>query len=262
MSRQVPPANSPEWIRSPEPPRSDRALFTAAGCILVVILAIVAWALWHRAPTGQSAAAVQTMALPPPTAVPGPVAAERPEEAFVGPIRPTPRTVASASRPVKQLESPTLTAPPAPPVSAVVVDEHDAPASAEAAHSEVAVAPDAADATVAPLVPSTVSGPTYDTDDTDVTPPTAIFPQLFGMLSQSSPGVRNDVMTISVVVNERGSVDSVKAVNVPLSIGESVMLTAALSAVKSWHFRPAMKDGAAVKYRQIVPLKISGDFIP
>lgn len=69
-------------------------------------------------------------------------------------------------------------------------------------------------------------------------------------------------MTIAVVVNERGSVDSVKAVNVPLSLGESVMLTAALSAVKSWQFRPAMKDGAAVKYRQIVPLKLSGDFIP
>jgi hypothetical protein len=186
------------------------------------------------------------------------VAAERPEDAFVGPIRPDPRTVA-ASRPVKRSESPTLAAAPAEPVSAVVVGAHDAPATAAPAQSEVAAAPDA---TVAPVVPSTVSGPTYDTDDTDVTPPTAVFPQLYGMLSQSSPGVRNDVMTIAVVVNERGSVDSVKAVNVPLSLGESVMLTAALSAVKSWQFRPAMKDGAAVKYRQIVPLKLSGDFIP
>jgi hypothetical protein len=28
--------------------------------------------------------------------------------------------------------------------------------------------------------------------------------------------------------------------------------------VKAWHFRPAMKDGAPVKYRQIVPLRITG----
>lgn len=260
MSSQTSPANSPSWIRSPEAPRSDGALWTAAGCIFVVILAmaIAGWSLWHRAPTGQSAAAVQTQALSPTVADPEPVAAERSEDTFVGPIRPDPRTVA-ASRPVKQSESPTLTAAPAEPVSAVVVRALDAAASAAPAKSEVTAAPDAA---VAPLVPSTVSRPTYDTDDTDVTPPTAVFPQLFSMLSQSSPGVRNDVMTIAVVVNERGSVDSVKAVNVPLSLGESVMLTAALSAVKSWQFRPAMKDGAAVKYRQIVPLKLSGDFIP
>jgi TonB family protein len=78
------------------------------------------------------------------------------------------------------------------------------------------------------------------------------------MLSQSSPGNRADVLTIAVVVNPNGTVDSVKAVNAPVTLGESVMLTAALSAVKAWHFRPAIKDGAPVKYRQIVPLRISG----
>ena len=78
------------------------------------------------------------------------------------------------------------------------------------------------------------------------------------MLSKESPGVRQDVMMIAVIVNEQGTVDSVRAVNLPVTIGESVMLTAALSAVKSWHFRPAVKNGAPVKYRQVVPLRIRG----
>jgi TonB family protein len=100
------------------------------------------------------------------------------------------------------------------------------------------------------------AGAIYSAADTDVTPPAAMTPQLIGMLEQQSPGNRPELMTIAVLVAENGTVESVRAVNVPISLGESVMLTAALSAVKSWRFRPATKDGAAVKYRQIVPLRI------
>ena len=103
-----------------------------------------------------------------------------------------------------------------------------------------------------------------------MTPPRALSPQLISMLSQESPGVRPDVMLIAVMINEQGTVDSVQAVNNPETIGESlrealrlrpqigesVVLTAALSAVKSWHFRPALKDGSPVKYRQIVPVRV------
>jgi hypothetical protein len=89
-----------------------------------------------------------------------------------------------------------------------------------------------------------------------VTPPAAVFPQLLGVLSPASPGIRLDALTIAVVVNEDGTVDSVKGVNAPQSMGEFVLLTAALSVVKSWHFRPAIKDGAPVRYRQIVPLRM------
>lgn len=98
--------------------------------------------------------------------------------------------------------------------------------------------------------------PFYSAADRDVTPPRALSPQLVAMLSQESPGVRPDVMLIAVVINEQGTVDSVQAVNNPMTIGESVRVTAALSAVKAWHFRPALKDGSPVKYRQVVPVRL------
>jgi protein TonB len=97
---------------------------------------------------------------------------------------------------------------------------------------------------------------TYSAQDADVTPPMAVDPQLLGILSPSSPGVRLDSLTIAVVVNENGAVDSVRAVTAPQTMSEFVLVTAALSAVKSWHFRPATKDGAPVRFRQIVPVRM------
>jgi hypothetical protein len=140
----------------------------------------------------------------------------------------------------------------APPVRAA---NEVVPAAKPVEESRVSIPPSAGPA---PVERPVVSGATYSADDADVSPPTAMSPQLITMLSRPSPGNRADVLTIAVVVNPNGTVDSVKAVNTPVTLGESVMLTAALSTVKAWHFRPALKDGAPVKYRQIVPLRVSG----
>jgi Gram-negative bacterial TonB protein C-terminal len=71
----------------------------------------------------------------------------------------------------------------------------------------------------------------------------------------SSPERRRDIVaTIEVVVNERGTVDTVRLVNDPRNVGEYLLVTTSLSAVKSWRFRPASKDGHAVRYRTLVPL--------
>ena len=59
-----------------------------------------------------------------------------------------------------------------------------------------------------------------------------------------------------LVVDEHGKVDSVRAVNAPRNISESIVLTAALSTVKAWRFRPATKDGVPVRYVQVVPLSL------
>ena len=96
----------------------------------------------------------------------------------------------------------------------------------------------------------------YGQEDIDVRPPTVVFPQMLSILRPTSPGVRLDALTIAIVVNADGTVDSVRGVNAPQNIGELVLLTQALSAVKSWRFSPATKDGAPVRYRHIIPLRM------
>ena len=78
-----------------------------------------------------------------------------------------------------------------------------------------------------------------------------------GMLSVTSPGVPADILTIAVVINRQGTVESVRAVNVPQNLAESIQLTNALSAVKSWRFHPATKRGVPVRYREIVPIAVA-----
>jgi hypothetical protein len=95
----------------------------------------------------------------------------------------------------------------------------------------------------------------YSDGDTDVIPPRPEAPQMLGLLRPSSPGVRLDALTIAVLVNKNGIVESVRAVNAPQTMSESVLLTEALSIVKSWHFTPATRDGVPVRYRHMVPVQ-------
>jgi hypothetical protein len=104
----------------------------------------------------------------------------------------------------------------------------------------------------APVEPD--AEPIYGKDDLEVTPPRPTVPRLLAGLHPSSPKVRLDALTIAVVVNADGSVDSVRGLVAPENISEVLLLTEALSAVKSWRFSPATRDGAPVRYRQIVPI--------
>jgi hypothetical protein len=97
----------------------------------------------------------------------------------------------------------------------------------------------------------------YNSDSRDVTPPSVMFPQLSGILSTETPGIRSEILTITVVVGKDGTVHSAKAVTSPRNIGESLVLTNALSAIKSVRFRPAMKEAMPVSYSLIVPVRVS-----
>jgi len=85
--------------------------------------------------------------------------------------------------------------------------------------------------------------------------PSVLYTQLSGVLSTESPGIRAEVLTIAVIVSERGRVLSVKAVNAPRNVGESIVLLGALASIKSAQFRPAIRDGIPVKYPLLVPIR-------
>ena len=89
----------------------------------------------------------------------------------------------------------------------------------------------------------------YSNRNGDVEPPTVISPQrLLPVRGSQQP----DRPAIEILVNELGIVDSVKAHVPPRTLGESVVVTSALSAAKSWRFRPALREGKPVKYRLLV----------
>jgi hypothetical protein len=91
----------------------------------------------------------------------------------------------------------------------------------------------------------------YSADDADVTPPVAVdrIPS-----DQLSAGVNRpqDVAAITIVVGEDGRVESATLVRRPATFHGHVAATLSLSAVKSWRFDPAMRNGWPVKYRTTV----------
>jgi hypothetical protein len=94
------------------------------------------------------------------------------------------------------------------------------------------------------------AGVIFDRRDFDVTPPVAIVPAHLGVVGGS--GDETAAGVIEVLVSERGEVLSARAVVPPQSLSEATMLMGSLSAAKAWRFRPALKDGQPVQYRQRV----------
>jgi len=95
---------------------------------------------------------------------------------------------------------------------------------------------------------------TFSDSDAGVVPPVPDSSQQLWLMPASPR--RSDQIRIEVVVDERGSVRSVRAVERTDSLADAVALTMSLSAVKSWHFTPALKDGRPVKYRLSLTLTI------
>jgi len=92
-------------------------------------------------------------------------------------------------------------------------------------------------------------GAVYDIRNADVTPPTELWPRFPEVPAQT----RADVAVFDLVINEAGQVESAR-VRLPLKRWDHVML---LSAMKTWRFQPATREGHAVKYRKEVTVKVS-----
>jgi periplasmic protein TonB len=133
-----------------------------------------------------------------------------------------------------------------------VVDSAPAPASGTAVQRPSLPTP-ALPQPFADSIPPTAV--VYSKDGEGVTPAIPVLPRQVAGLRPQTPDVRLDILTIEVVVDAQGRVNAVRGLVIPRSIGETLLLTQALSAVKSWPFRPATKDGVPVAYRQVVPVR-------
>jgi len=86
----------------------------------------------------------------------------------------------------------------------------------------------------------------YSSVDADVVPPEPLQPLL---RRDVGVGVRPESLgTVEYIVNEAGDVTIVRLVRQPESALDGMLL----AAVKAWRFKPAMKDGRPVKYRQTI----------
>ena len=100
----------------------------------------------------------------------------------------------------------------------------------------------------APVV-NAVDTTIYSASNHDVTPPLATYPRL----PARPAGARADEhSTIELLVGETGRVESVKVLERPQNLGEALLVTANLSAAKTWRFHPAVRDGQPVRYRTLV----------
>ena len=135
------------------------------------------------------------------------------------------------------------------PASLVMPVQRSVPILMPAAEGGEEALPELASINVIATKPS-ITRAIYSADDDDVIPPVAVYPQFPTMFP---PGItQNDFAEFEVVVLPTGSVESVRARRVPVTMAEAVRVTMSLSAAKSWRFRPGLKDGEPIKYRQVI----------
>jgi hypothetical protein len=83
----------------------------------------------------------------------------------------------------------------------------------------------------------------FSSRDADVVPAVLLRPHL---PAAPRPGVRmEDLPQVELVVSPSGDVESVKLLTPTAGVHSAMML----SAIKTWHFEPATRDGHAVRYR-------------
>ena len=90
----------------------------------------------------------------------------------------------------------------------------------------------------------------YSPDDADVSPPVAI--RSPGIATDRGNGSKN-VSFVEILVSETGGVESARGQRQPATLGAALQSTTALSVVKTWRFRPALKNSQPVRYRTTVP---------
>ncbi len=95
------------------------------------------------------------------------------------------------------------------------------------------------------------SSPLFDSSDLHVTPPTIVRLQLPQLVDQGLP-LDEQVGVVEAIVSTSGEVEKVQLLSPHRSVHQGMIL----SAVKTWRFQPALRDGDAVRYRHLIPVAI------
>lgn len=85
----------------------------------------------------------------------------------------------------------------------------------------------------------------YSSSDGDVVPPVLRSPQLPLPVLAANSG---DMNSMELLISEEGTVETVRLVSVPKRMPDMMLL----SGAKMWTFRPASRDGRAVRYRLVL----------
>ena len=133
-----------------------------------------------------------------------------------------------------------------------------APAATADTPADPAVVPPTRAVSSGPVTPMSpmspiVVAPTYDGTSIDVIPPKLRTPLANAPLRAET---RRDATAIEVIVNDDGTVESVKSTTRPGTLAEAIKVINGLSISSTWKFSPAMKNGQPVKYRLLVPLSM------
>ena len=173
------------------------------------------------------------------------------EEAEEADVEVTESTKGSAIEPAPSDSSAAVApAPEVKPESAATGDDAapDLPnATRPDANATVASVKPVAEAPRGPLASSAL----FDSRDLHVTPPTTVRLQLPELVDEGPPW-DEQVGVIEAIVSASGEVEKVKLLSPHRSFHQAMIL----SAVKTWRFQPALRDGDAVRYRHLIPVAI------
>ncbi|HMF99215.1 MAG TPA: hypothetical protein VKE96_33175 [Vicinamibacterales bacterium] len=157
--------------------------------------------------------------------------------AKISALRETPTAKASGRK--------TTPAPPHSPAMPIVMFDLATPRD-RATESSLANEESAASSGVAADVTEDRGRTVFSAGSNGVTPPVDVRQQLPRELP---PNIRREQLAhVELIVSEAGTVESVKLMGHPRSVRDSMFL----SAVKAWHFHPAMKDGRPVRFRKTI----------
>ena len=123
--------------------------------------------------------------------------------------------------------------------------------NAESAAPQTSHPPEMSEAPPTEPIPADVT--VYSSSDPTVQPPVLASPQLPGRFpDDGADGPPMPPMEVDLLVNQDGAVESVKFLNPPQRFQQRMIA----SAMKAWHYRPAMKDGRPVRFRLRVKLPL------